>query len=190
VPTDRRLPVVVQVVDLGDLELRPFVPRDVDTLIQVFADPEVKRWNPGPTEDEDGTEWVEEWLRRRNDWKAGGHFSWAVGGAGGALLGSVSLHQVDLDQQDAEIGYWVVPWARGRGIAGRAVAAAVDFAFDRAGLRRVYLYHATANVASCRIADRCGFTHEGTLRRSHRYGDGEYHDEHLHGLLVTDPRQG
>jgi RimJ/RimL family protein N-acetyltransferase len=182
--------VVVEVLELGGLTLRPFVPRDVETLTQVFADPEVQRWNPAPGGDDDTAEWVWEWLRRRNDWTAGGHFSWAVGGGAGELLGSVSLHQVDLDQGDAEIGYWVAPEARRRGIAGRAVSAAVDFAFDRVALRRVYLYHATANVASCRIAGRCGFTLEGTLRQSHRYGDGAYHDEHLHGVLATDRRQG
>jgi RimJ/RimL family protein N-acetyltransferase len=178
----------VEVVDLGDLVLRPFDQADVEPLARVFVDPEVQRWNPAPTGDDDTTDWVEEWLRRRNDWAAGGHFSWGVGDAAGALVGSVSLHRVDLDQGDSEIGYWVAPWARRRSIATRSVAAAVDFAFDRIGLRRVYLYHAIANAASCRIADRCGFAHEGTLRQSHRYGDGAYHDEHLHGRLVTDPR--
>ncbi|TGB15201.1 hypothetical protein E4099_07255 [Streptomyces palmae] len=28
---------------------------------------------------------------------------------------------------------------------------------------------------------------EGTLRDSHRFGDGAYHDEHLHARLAADP---
>lgn len=189
-PAERAIPETLEVVHREGITLAAFSSVDVDTLRTVFADPEVQRWNPAPAEGDDPVEWVSEWLRRRNDWTLGDHVSWAVRDDDDVLVGSVSLHHVDLDQGDAEIGYWVTPPARRRGHAGRAVAVAVDYAFDRIGLRRVYLYHATANVASCRIADRCGFLLEGTLRESHRYGDDVYHDEHIHGRLATDARPG
>ncbi|WP_223884412.1 GNAT family N-acetyltransferase [Micromonospora craniellae] len=43
-----------------------------------------------------------------------------------------------------------------------------------------------ANPASCRVAERAGYPVEGTLRESHRYGDGRRYDEHLHARLATD----
>ncbi|MCA1781336.1 MAG: GNAT family N-acetyltransferase [Intrasporangiaceae bacterium] len=97
---------------------------------------------------------------------------------------------MDPDQADAEIGYWVAPWARRMGYATRAVTSASRFAFGRLGLHRLYLFHAVENPGSCSVARAAGFVHEGTMRQSYRYADGEYHDEHLHGLLAQGPSAG
>jgi RimJ/RimL family protein N-acetyltransferase len=167
----------------GGLVLRAFEPSDLTDLQLAFADPDILQWNAGPP-DEPG---ITEWMQSRNDWSAGDHASWAVAEPAGRLLGSVSLHHVDHDQLDGEVGYWIAPWARGRGVASRAVRLATAFAFAGLGLRRAYLYHAVENVASCAVARRSGFGLEGTLRQSHRYADGRYHDEHVHGRLSTDP---
>jgi RimJ/RimL family protein N-acetyltransferase len=163
--------------------LRAFDDADVSQLLAAFDDPDVALWNAGPTE-ADG---VLRWMRDRNDWASGEHASWAVADTSGALLGSVSLHRLDSEQADAEAGYWTAPWARRRGVAAAALALATGYAFGRIGLHRVYLYHAVENAASCVVAERAGFRHEGTLRQSYLYGDGRYHDEHLHGRLADDP---
>lgn len=125
-------------------------------------------------------------MGQRNDWSGADHASWAVADTSDRLVGSVSVHKIDPDQADAEIGYWVVPWARGEGYATRAVAAASRFAFVQLGLHRLYLFHAVDNPGSCAVARSAGFVHEGTLRESFKYADGTYHDEHIHGLLAAD----
>jgi RimJ/RimL family protein N-acetyltransferase len=71
-------------------------------------------------------------------------------------------------------------------VAAAAVRIVVREAFDTLDLHRVTLYHAVENEASCRVALRAGFQLEGTLRQGYRYGDGTYHDEHVHGLLASD----
>ena len=161
------------------LVLREFHDSDLVDLRTAFADEEIARWNPGPSDDEG----IAAFIAGRNDWSEGDHASWAVADPSGRLVGSVSLHKIDHDQTDAEIGYWVAPWARGRGIATRAVTAAAAFGFDRIGLHRVFLYHSVENGGSCGVARAAGFQHEGTPRQSYRYADGRFHDEHLHGLL-------
>lgn len=125
-------------------------------------------------------------MARRNDWSQADHASWAVADDADRLVGSVSVYKINPDQADAEIGYWVAPWARRKGHATRAVVAASRFAFAQLGLHRLYLYHAVENHASCAVARAAGFAHEGTLRESFRYADGFYHNEHLHGLLAGD----
>jgi RimJ/RimL family protein N-acetyltransferase len=150
---------VPRTISGGGLVLRAFADSDIPRLAELFADPDVTRWNPGPTTIEE----VRAWVQRRNDWDAGDHFSWAVSDADGTLLGSVSLYHIDPEQRKAEIGYQTAPWARRRGVAVWAV-----------------------NEASCRVALRAGFQLEGLLRQGYRYGDGTYHDEHVHGLLASD----
>lgn len=166
--------------------LRAFGPGDRPDLAAAFADEEIVRWNPGPT----GPDAVDRFIDTRNDWSGCDHASWAVAEATGRLVGSVSVHKVDQDQADAEIGYWVAPWARRQGYASRAVKEASRFAFTRLGLHRLYLYHAVSNPGSCAVARAAGFLHEGTLRQSFRYADGVYRDEHLHGRLSTDAVAG
>lgn len=164
--------------------LRAFAATDVPDLLAAFADEEIVRWNPGPA----GPGAVAEFITSRNDWSGTQHASWAVADLSDRLIGSVSLHKIDPDQRDAELGYWIGPWARRRGNAVRATSLATNFAFTELGLHRVYLYHAVENSASCAVAVAAGFAHEGALRQSFRYADGIYHDEHLHARLSTDVR--
>jgi GNAT superfamily N-acetyltransferase len=56
---------------------------------------------------------------------------------------AVCLRRVDLEDGLAEIGYWVVPAARGRGIAPRALVAVSNWAIDELGLHRLELQHST-----------------------------------------------
>jgi RimJ/RimL family protein N-acetyltransferase len=172
-------------LDAGRFRLRPWHADDVDGAFAALVDPETALWNAG---------WVRTredavlWLARRQDWSAGDHASWAVDEASGAsLVGSVSLHSIDREQNDAEIGYWTVPAARGRGAAAAAVDAACRWAFGALPVDRIELCHAVENVASGRVAEKAGFTLEGRLRRSYRYGDGVKHDELLWARLADDP---
>lgn len=170
--------------DADALRLRPWRPDDVDVVLAALLDPETRLWNAG---------WVQtradaaSWLERRQEW-GGDHASWAVEDpATAVLLGSVSVHSIDADANDAEIGYWTVPAARGRGVAARAVDAACRWAFATLPVDRIELCHALENTASGRVAAKAGFTYEGHLRRSFRYGDGVKHDELLWARLAEDP---
>ena len=156
---------------------------DADRLLEAFGDSGTRLWNPGP-QDRDG---VLAWIAERADWSAGAHTSWLIAQPhDDDVLGSVSVWKIDLEQGDAEVGYWVAPWGRGRGVASSAVRAAAAYAFDELGLDRLHLFHAIENPASCGVARKAGFLLEGTLRQSYRYADGRHHDEHLHARLVTD----
>ncbi|MGD8202196.1 GNAT family N-acetyltransferase [Ornithinimicrobium sp. W1679] len=169
-------------VEAPGIVLRAYRPDDVADLEAAFADEAIALWNPGAY----GPDAVERFMSSRNDWSDADHASWAVADPTDRLVGSVSVYKVDRDQGDAEIGYWVAPWARRQGYAVRAVGAASRFAFGRLGMRRLYLFHAVENAGSCAVALAAGFRHEGTMRESYRYADGVHHDEHLHGLLARD----
>ena len=159
---------------------------DIDAVTEAFADPDIALWNPGArrpgaTPRERATLWVAD----RMVW-APDHCSWVVRDTDGTLIGQVSLHSLDEEIGSGEIGYWLTPSGRGRGIGSAAVDVATRYAFDTLGIARVELFHAVENEASCRLASRCGFLLEGTARQSFVYGDGLRHDEHLHARLATD----
>jgi RimJ/RimL family protein N-acetyltransferase len=57
---------------------------------------------------------------------------------------------VSLSQGRASIGYWLVPAARGRGIATRAVRLLASWAFDELSIERLTLTCGPDNHASLR----------------------------------------
>lgn len=71
------------------------------------------------------------------------------------------LLNVARERGEGEIGYWVAPEARGRGLAARAVGLLADWAFATLGLRRLELVTYEGNAPSRRVAERCGFVLEG-----------------------------
>ncbi len=80
----------------------------------------------------------------------------------------------------------MLPHARGRGVAHRALRTVTDWMFAHVGLHRVELLHSTRNLASCSVAEKAGYTLEGTKRRHTLHADG-WHDMHLHARLSDDP---
>ena len=75
-------------------------------------------------------------------------------------------------------------------MAALAVDAACRWAFLDLPVDRIELCHAVENTASGRVAEKAGFTYEGHLRRSFRYGDGRKHDELLWARLADDEVPG
>lgn len=176
---------------------------DAAAYLRGFADPEFRRWNnpPGYVDDLDTARLAVRHRAKLWDEGTAGAFRVAEddgeddreddGGAGaeagrGTVLGNVTLNAPYWPNRSATVGYWVLPEARGRGVATRALRLVVDWAFGL-GLHRIALDHAIGNVASCRVAERAGFAHEGTLRGAHRNADGTFQDSHLHGRLESDP---
>ncbi|MFD0633170.1 GNAT family protein [Catenulispora yoronensis] len=169
----------------GRYQLRPPSLRDVPDMMAMSLDEDIRLWNPlaSGVSEERARAWAEKWA----GFDEGKSALFCVYGAvEGRLLGMVSLHKIDLDNSAGELGYRVAPWARGQGIATVAVRTVTDWAFGYLGLTRMQLIHAVENAASCRVADKAGYSMEGTTRSSYRYGDGKLHDEHIHGRLVTD----
>ena len=74
------------------------------------------------------------------------------------FLGSAVLFDIDGDQ--AEVGYWVAPWARGRAVATHAVRVLVEVT-ARAGIPRLVAKTSPENVASQRVLTSAGFTQVG-----------------------------
>jgi len=75
----------------------------------------------------------------------------------------------------------------GRGLVSEAVQLLVDYLFGVKKEHRIHLVIAVENAASRRIADKCGFTLEGTVRGAF-FNDGRNQDVLLYSLLRTDPR--
>ncbi len=75
----------------------------------------------------------------------------------------------------------------GQGYVTEAVQLLVDYLFATKKEHRIHLVIVPENTASRRIAEKCGFTLEGTARGAF-FNDGRNQDVLLYSLLRTDPR--
>lgn len=176
-----RVPQPVLPVASG-LVLRPWEPADAATVLAAYQDEEIRRWHTRrPASEARVLEWFELY---REEWtqEKGGH--WAVARDGGEVLGRIAMRSVNLDQGIAGIGYWVVPAARGAGVATGALSALSDWAFGEIGFHRLHLNHSTRNQASCRVATKAGYGPEGTMVSAGLHDDG-WHDMHSHARIAA-----
>ena len=82
-----------------------------------------------------------------------------------------------------EIGYVVFdPQHREQGIMTEALSLCADYLFQSTKIHRVQLIIAEGNIASERVAEKCGFTYEGTARQA-MFQRGRHQDMKLYALL-------
>jgi ribosomal-protein-serine acetyltransferase len=81
-----------------------------------------------------------------------------------------------------EIGVWLAAGAQGRGYVTRAVTAMLDWALTERELHRAEWRCVPQNQASRSVAQRLGFTHEGTLRESWQH-DSRWWDTEVWAIL-------
>ncbi|MFI2434382.1 GNAT family N-acetyltransferase [Streptomyces sp. NPDC018693] len=166
---------------------------DVEAWLRGQSDPEFKRWNTPLKFVTDPASARESLRARAEQAEEGTGLSFRVTDAeSGTTLGHVGVSLINPVMRSALVGYWVLPEARGRGVASRALALTTRWALTEFGLHRLELGHALGHEASCRIAERCGFRYEGTLRGA-MFEAGRhdaFQDSHLHARLATDPEPG
>lgn len=90
--------------------------------------------------------------------------------------GLVMLKSFDHLVRKCEVSYFVAADQQGRGIATGALAWAVDEAFRRFNMQKVFLRIDPDNLASIRVAEKNGFAREGLLRADFRASDGRLLD--------------
>jgi Acetyltransferase (GNAT) domain len=81
----------------------------------------------------------------------------------GEILGGGTFRNFDADGATVEIGYWLYPYARGRGVATRTARAFAERAFVLS-VRCVVARVKVGNAASERVLERAGFTCDGVGR--------------------------
>ncbi len=165
-------------LEVGDLLLRANAPGDTERIMQACSHPTTRQWLadlPDPYTLDEARGYLDSVAESH---AVGAALHWAVTDADDPdrLLGQVALsglgHGVSAT---GEVGYWVHPDARRRGVATRSVRAAcrhglLELDEGGLGLRRVLLRAAEGNTASRAVARAVGFTGVGRDRDGDRRG--------------------
>lgn len=167
-----RLSIPTDGIVFGGLVLRLPTTADIDQMPPAFDEPDA------PTRDD-----LAEFLPRLETLVASGQIAplLIVDVQTGEILGGGTLRRLDSEGAIIEIGYWLYPHARGRGVATRAARALAEHAFGL-GVERVVAHVKVGNAESERVLERAGFTREG-ISRSMPTADGNRVDKAVWSLL-------
>lgn len=154
-------------IPAGCYRLRRWRPSDAEQVFQACQDPEIQRWTTVPVP----------YLKEH----ANGFLTsavdaplFAVTAHGDDVLGSFGLVEVEDDR--AEVGCWVAPWARRLGVGEVAGRALASWALRTTELTTLEWIADAANGTSLRLAKRIGFTPVRMLSGHLENRDGSFSD--------------
>jgi RimJ/RimL family protein N-acetyltransferase len=166
------------------LVLRTVGSHDTDAVYKGAQDPAIQRWLsqfPSPYLYEHAQAFTEQMAP--DGWANDSMFTFGVFLPGGELVGMLGITMRSLGV--GEIGFWAAKEYRGNGYVTEATVAASRWAFTDLSIDRVEWRAEVGNTASRAVAERAGFTLEGTLRSAVN-NKGTRRDSWVGSLLPSD----
>jgi RimJ/RimL family protein N-acetyltransferase len=160
------------------VHLRQWAEEDAPEIVRCCSDPLIPRYIPiipMPYSPSDAEQFIER-SRTPSD-----ELNLAVAGHSGELFGAIGV-SIQPDPGIAEIGYWLAPEARGRGLATRALRLLSAWTLRETDIARLQLQTDVENVASQAVATRAGFTREAVLR-AYMDNRGTRHDSVMFSII-------
>lgn len=117
------------------------------------------------------------------------NFHWVIT-MDNVVIGRVKAWEVSPYNGYVQLGYDVGPDYRNRGYMTEAISAVIRYMLTEADANRVYCSVRESNLASRRVCERVGMTHEGTLRQHYARQDGGYDDVRIYGMIKSDLQKG
>ncbi|HEY0460407.1 MAG TPA: GNAT family N-acetyltransferase [Pyrinomonadaceae bacterium] len=173
------------IIEARRVRLRHLEESDTDSLFEIFSDREAMRfWSTPPftsrAEAANLLAEIHEFFRQKS------LFQWGIAlRENDGIIGTATLFRFDRQSRRAEIGYILNRRFWGNGFINEALAALLEFAFEKLSLNRIEADIDPRNAASARVVERLGFRREGLLRERWIVG-GERQDTLFYGLLESD----
>lgn len=161
------------------LILRPWLRADAKELYEYASDPRVgpiAGWPPH-TSVKDSLQIIERVLSKPETYAI-------VLKATGQVIGSIGLmigvkSNLNIPENEGEIGYWIgVPYW-GQGLIPEAVNELIHHGFEDLGLSTIWCGYFEGNDKSCRVQEKCGFAYHHTNKNVYWQLLDEYRTEHI-----------
>ena len=138
-------------IEAKRLKIYPAAREQMEAFIAAETDAELKKayteMLEGCIQHPDQREWYAMWMIELRD---------------GTHIGDLCFKGLDAKAM-TEIGYGILEEYQGQGYATEAVGAAVHWALQQPGMKRLEAETAPDNLASQRVLEKCGFLPSGTI---------------------------
>jgi len=145
-------------IDLGDIYLRAIKLSDAPDMYEYGGDPEVTKWLTWPTHKtvEDSIHSINNYFLKRHENNVPSAHA-IIHKETKKMIGTCDFCNMDWEQNSGEIGYCINRNYWGKGYVTKACKAVIAFGFNYLKLDKVTIRHASENIRSKRVVEKCGF---------------------------------
>ncbi|MBU1164871.1 GNAT family N-acetyltransferase [Patescibacteria group bacterium] len=163
------------------INLRPVQLLDAPNWVKWLKDKEVTQFlSVGPITLEKEKKLLRKMIKSKDQ------YTFAIETKEGKHIGGCALNNIVKEAKHAEFGIIIgdkASWSKGYGTD--ALELLLNFGFNRLKLKRIYLRCIEYNKRGIRCYEKCGFVHEGKLRK-HMYKKGKPWDEIRMSILINE----
>ena len=164
------------------MKIRPLMPKDVDGILSWMKDSEINRFfrmdAEGATKES-----VLNFVNASQNQENNIHL--AVTDDDDNYLGTVSLKNIDKEEQSAEYAISMCKLSHGTGAAKFATEKILELGFEALGLHRIYLNVLSENLRANKFYQKCNFIYEGEYKEAILIR-GEFKDLKWYRLLKKE----
>ncbi len=148
---------------MAKIQLRNIRVSDAKDIYNILNNPEFKYFTAGPDSIEAQKELIRGSIKSR---KQGLHYQYIITYRG-RLVGCCSICRLPSPAKNhiCSIGYFLDEKYWGRGFATEAVKMLEKICFEELGLVRVEIIVVVQNIASRRVAEKCGYKREARIKK-------------------------
>ena len=144
------------------LRVRPFNQADLEALVAYRAHPDVERYQSWTDYTLDQGRALIESMQELEVGVPGQWYQFALEDrVDGTLVGDLALCVKTSEPREAEVGFSLAPAQQGKGYAGEALRALLDYTFTTLRLHRVVAITDALNVPAARLLEGVGMRREG-----------------------------
>lgn len=146
------------------LILRPWNVEDAESLYEYAKDPQVgpiAGW-PVHTSLENSREIIKNVLAVPETYAVCLKRDNKAIGSVGLLIGQKS--NLEIPDDEAEIGYWIGVPFWGQGLIPEAVRCLMQYAFEKLNMNKLWCGYFDGNIKSKRVQEKCGFRYQYTVK--------------------------
>ena len=171
------------------LTLRCYNPDDAQLLLDSITESleSLREWMPWTHEEPVSLDKRIEWLRaRRAEFDSDGDYSYGIFNPEETrVIGGLGVHR-RVGPGAFEIGYWMNSQFTQKGMMTEAVTATTKAVFETQNPDRIEIRCDPENIASNRVAEKCGYQNEGTWKRRLIGLNDARHDANIWTMYKTD----
>ena len=161
------------------IELRNQRVSDAKRFFEILNNPNFKYFHVCPKDVESEKEFLQQNAKKR---KNNLEYNYAIL-FNGKLIGGCGIKINQHRTFIGEIGYFLDEAFWGKGIATKAVKILEKIGFQKLGLKRIEILMDPKNIASEKVAIKCGYKKEGTMKKSMKDGN-KFSDAHLYAKIT------
>lgn len=166
------------ILETENLSLRRMAAEDTEDIFQMRKDPRMIEFTDSKL-DENLEETSSYIAKMDSGVEEGKWIIWAIEHKSSKkVIGSISIWNMDIKEESAELGYGIIPEYQNRGFMKEALLRVANYGFEVMKLKMLDAYTGEKNMNSIKLLESCNFIEVD------RVNDEGYYSERIYHMIV------